>query len=71
MGVGSFNLAIYMPPIATVEEDWHGFRVMVRIVDRGDLKEKTSDVGAMELYASSVIAADPFKVASALRDTFD
>ena len=69
LGVRSFNLAIYMPPIATVEEDWHGFPVMVRIVDRGDPMNKTSDMGGMELYAGSVIATDPFLVASVLRDS--
>jgi hypothetical protein len=55
-----------MPPIAEVEEDWSGFPVVVRIVDRGDPDSKVSDVGAMELYAASVIASDPFAVAGAL-----
>ena len=33
----------------------------------GDLKKVTSDIGAMELYASSVISSDPFEVARVLR----
>jgi len=65
-GVSSFNMVIQMPPIADVDEDWSDFPVMVRIVDRGDPESKVSDVGAMELYAASVISSDPFEVARAL-----
>jgi len=65
--VSSFNMVIQMPPIADVQEDWSGFPVMVRIVDRGDPDSKVSDVGAMELYAASVISSDPFDVAEALK----
>jgi hypothetical protein len=50
-------------------EDWDGFPAMVRLVDRGDSKKVTSDIGAMELYASSVISSDPFEVAKMLRET--
>ncbi len=67
LGVTSFNLVIYMPPIAEVPEEWNGFPTMVRIVDRGELGNKTADMGAMELYASSVVSSDPFRVAEALR----
>jgi galactose-1-phosphate uridylyltransferase len=78
LGVRSFNLALYHrpfdstqdKPIAEVEEDWSGFPVVVRIVDRGDPNNKTADIGAMELYAASVIASDPFRVAEALRGEF-
>lgn len=86
LGVQSFNLVLYHRPFdftqdrpfdlaqgrsfADVEEDWSGFPVMVRIVDRGDPNNKTADMGAMELYAASVIASDPFRVAEALRETF-
>jgi hypothetical protein len=44
--------------------------MVVRIVDRGDPNNKTADIGAMELYAASVIASDPFRVAEALREVF-
>ncbi len=67
LGVTSFNLVIYMPPMAEVAEDWSGFPTMVRIVDRGEPGNKTADMGAMELYASSVVSSDPFRVADALR----
>ncbi len=70
LGVQSFNLALYHKPFADVKEDWGGFPVMVRIVDRGDPNNKTADIGAMELYAASVIASDPFHVAEALRGEF-
>jgi len=66
MHVASFNLALATPPLGETEEDWTGFPVLVRIVDRGDLGSLASDVGAMELYASSVISSDPFEVARSL-----
>ena len=67
LGVRSFNLALYMRPIDSVPEDWQDFPMVVRIVDRGDLRSKTADIGAMELYASSVISSDPFAVARAVQ----
>jgi len=51
-----------------VEEEWSGFPVLVRIVDRGDPRTVASDMGAMELYASSVISSDPFEVARSLKE---
>ena len=68
MGVSSFNVAVYLPPFAPTREDWAGFPVLVRIVDRGDPMNRTADVAAMELYASSVLFGDPFNVAEALWD---
>ncbi len=56
MGVQSFNLAIFQV------HDQH----IVRLVDRGSLADKNSDIGAMELYAASVIASDPFKLAQVI-----
>jgi len=70
LGVSSFNLALYMRPIDSVPEDWGGFPVLVRVVDRGDPDNKTADFGAMELYASSVITSDPFRVVDALSKSF-
>lgn len=62
----SFNLALYIPPLADDGEDWSKFPTLVRIVDRGDPNNKTADFGAMELYAASVISSDPFRVAEAV-----
>lgn len=70
LGVRSFNLALHMRPIDGVPEDWKGFPAQVRIVDRGDPHDRHCDVGAMDLYGSSVIASDPFRVAEALASAF-
>ncbi|HZP97511.1 MAG TPA: hypothetical protein VFC31_14420 [Candidatus Limnocylindria bacterium] len=67
-GVVSFNMALYLPPLSPDGEDWRRFPPVARIVDRGDPANRTSDIGAMELYAASVIAADPFRLAEQLRD---
>jgi hypothetical protein len=66
LSVRAFNVAFYMPPLVEVEEDWSGFPTVAYIVDRGDPANRTSDIGAMELYAASVVASDPFAVARAL-----
>lgn len=62
VGITSFNLAIYLPPLNETLESWDHMPVIVQIVDRGDLDEKTSDFGVMELYAQSVISSNPYKV---------
>lgn len=67
LGVQSFNVALYLRPIDAVQEDWTDFPPILRIVDRGDLSNRTSDIGAMELFASSVIASDPYRVIEALQ----
>ncbi len=67
LGVVAHNMALYLPPLAPDGEDWRRFAPHARIVDRGDPANRTSDIGAMELYAASVIASDPFRVADALR----
>jgi hypothetical protein len=66
LGVTSFNLVVCMPPVSPASEDWSGFPHLVRIVDRGELTNKTADMGAMELYAASVVASDPYRIAAAL-----
>lgn len=71
LNCSSFNLAIWEPPIAEVDEDWGGIPVIVRIVDRGDPLNRTSDFGAMELYAASVVSSDPFRVAETLWTDLD
>jgi galactose-1-phosphate uridylyltransferase len=70
LGVKSFNLALYQPPLGNTPETWDGFPFIVRILDRGDLSSTTSDVGSMELFAQSVVATDPFQVTHALRAAF-
>ena len=62
LGVQSFNMVLFQRPIDAVEEDWEGFPAIIRIVDRGDVQVRTADIGAMELYGSSVISTDPYDV---------
>jgi hypothetical protein len=69
LGVTSLNVAVYQPPMDATEEDWVGFPVMVRIVDRGDPSSRTADFGTMELYAASVVSSDPFRLANALENS--
>jgi hypothetical protein len=69
LGVQSFNLALYQPPLAETPEDWSGFPHLLRIISRGDLSSKNSDIGAMEIFAQSVVATDPFHVVRALAAT--
>ena len=68
LGVTSFNLVIYLPPLVPQDDHgaWHDFPIVVRMVDRGDPMSRTADFGAMELYAASVVSSDPFKVAHTL-----
>ena len=70
MDVTAFNVAIYCPPLGETSEAWRGFPIIARLVDRGNPCEPVSDVGAMELYAASVIRTDPFRVAEVLLDRF-
>ncbi len=67
LGVSSFNVAFYMPPSAPTDEDWSSFPVVIHVVDRGDVANHTSDIGAMELYAAPVVSSDPFHVAHLLK----
>ncbi|HEY7125390.1 MAG TPA: hypothetical protein VH540_15660 [Ktedonobacterales bacterium] len=70
LGTLTFNVAAFGPPMpadATPDPAWQGFPFMARFVDRGNPLARTSDVAAMELFGSSVIASDPFELARALR----
>ncbi len=56
LGVASFNVVAFLPPRP-------GFDTIVRIVDRGPLESRTTDIGFAELYLNqSVVASDPAKV---------
>ncbi|HSK93642.1 MAG TPA: hypothetical protein VLA76_06250 [Candidatus Angelobacter sp.] len=65
LGVRSFNLALWRPPLGDAH-GWEDVGPMVRIVDRGDLASRASDIGAMELYGTPVVGTDPYDVAAAL-----
>lgn len=68
-GVRSFNLAFYLPPLSATAEPWHALPPLIRIVDRGNPLPRSVNFGAMELFAASVITADPFAVAARLRNS--
>ena len=70
MGARSFNLALLLPPLGPTPEAWDGFPPLARLVDRGPLGSRTSDIGGMELYAQSVAASDPFAVAGEMAQAF-
>ena len=66
LGVQSFNVGMLLPPVAPVDESWDGFPLLMRIVDRGAVDTRSSDMGGMELFAESVVASDPFVLREAL-----
>ncbi|MFC2029104.1 hypothetical protein ACFLWA_00065 [Chloroflexota bacterium] len=67
LGTRSFNLGLYQPPLCPTSESWEGFPFVARVLDRGRLDSRTSDIGAMEIFAQSVVSTDPYLVADALR----
>jgi hypothetical protein len=69
LGVQSFNLGLYQPPLCDTTEDWARFPFVFRILDRGDLQSTTSDVGTLEFFAQSIVVTDPFCLADALGST--
>jgi hypothetical protein len=68
LGVQSFNLALYQPPLAPVAEDWDAFPYVFRVLDRGPLQSRASDLGALEIFGQSVVTSDPYRMAAALTD---
>ena len=67
LAVSSFNVSAVFPPLGETPEVWSHMPVIVRIVDRGKLNDKTVDVGPMELYAQSIIGSNPYAVFSELK----
>jgi hypothetical protein len=66
VGVRSFNLALWTPPLGDGAAAWRWLPPMVRIVDRGDPFERSSDIGAMELYGTPIVASDPYDLIAEL-----
>ncbi len=61
LGIQSFNVAILQPPLGDSSP------VLARVVDRGDLLSRSSDIGGMELYGrTAVVSSDPFILADSL-----
>lgn len=71
LGVASFNLALWRPPLTADGSNpggWEAFPPMVRLVDRGNPSSRPSDIGAMELYGTPVVGTDPYRVVEQLTD---
>jgi hypothetical protein len=75
-----FDIAVLMPPLyepqtrevcetsrVSLVEDWSGFPVIARMVDRGAPGAVSSDFGAMDIFAQRVIGADPYATRETLR----
>ncbi|MCU0494673.1 MAG: hypothetical protein MUD01_24060 [Chloroflexaceae bacterium] len=67
--VRSFNVAVYLPPFGPPDPEWASMPVCMRVVDRGAPMQRAVNLGAMELFGSSVITADPFEVARLLNNS--
>ncbi|MBW2990626.1 hypothetical protein KY348_02885 [Candidatus Woesearchaeota archaeon] len=69
-GVMSFNLGTVFPPLNN-DPAWKDFPVITRIVDRGKLSNKTTDIGGMEIYdMGNVILTDPYRVIEKVKGYF-
>jgi hypothetical protein len=71
LGVTAFNLALHRPPLdasVAAADGWEALAPIVHLVDRGDPDSRNSDIGAMEMYAASVVGGDPFETAHDLRE---
>lgn len=73
LGVRAFNLVLLRPPLGADDEDaWRDLRPTVRLVDRGNPASRSSDIGATELLAGTVlVGGDPYVTIAALRDAFE
>lgn len=65
LGVRSFNLALWFPPL---DGSWEGFPLVARAVDRGEPGNPVCDIGAMELYAHSLVSSNPLELGERLRE---
>ena len=64
LGVQTFNMSISCP---SMNED-DDFPYIIQLVDRGDISKSTADIGGMELFGSTVVADDPYKLIKKLRE---
>lgn len=71
-GMRAFNVGVMMPPLfgasdgGAIDGDWSGFPVIARVVGRIPTGSNSSDIGAGDLFAMSVIPDDPYVVHSAI-----
>ena len=69
-GVRGFDVGVVMPPLFADAENWDGFPVIARLVDRGRPDALSSDLGAMDFFAQRVIADDPYITREYMSDFF-
>ncbi len=62
MVVESFNVTVSFPAWP-LDNGWKRIPIYARTVDRGQLKNKTCDIGPLELLGTPVVSTDPFTVA--------
>lgn len=67
LGTVSFNASSILHPLKRTPEVWSHMPVVTRIVDRGKLTAKTTDVATMEIYGQSVIETNPYLVVDNLK----
>jgi len=70
-GTTSFSLAAIISPNhlsrATVDIRYANWPPVVwRFIDRGDVRGPQADIGTLELFGSTIVATDPYRVADAL-----
>lgn len=69
LGATSFNIAVYMPPLAPdYERSWIDFTAFGRVLERGSEKSRVADFGGMEIYFASVVSSDPLVLSRSFRD---
>jgi hypothetical protein len=71
-GTNSFSLAAIPSPFlfsghCSVDRFRNWPSVLWRLVDRGDIRVRHSDIGSLELFGSAIVATDPWLVASRFR----
>lgn len=66
-GMRAFNVGVMMPPLFGARDGaWAGFPVIARVVGRIPTGSDSSDIGAGDLFAMSVIPDDPFAAHAAI-----
>lgn len=65
-GLRAFNLALTLPPLAPAP-GWEGWPAVARLADRGAPVTSRGDLGAIELFGTGCVTADPFEVAAQLQ----
>jgi hypothetical protein len=60
LGVQSFNVSYWRPPLGALEPAWRDFPHIVRIVDRGSVETPMADIGGLELFGCASVTHDPF-----------